>query len=285
MIRNNLRHGNFTSSEIVALTSMGSRPMTPEELADHKKAFPKSQKKNTECWPGAAALTYIEECNMERRLGRSLTNEITAHSTSWGGMCEGRVFNLLGTEYKLCSTDTIQHPTIDCWAGSPDANKFDEGKTVIDIKCPFTLKSFCKLVEPLYMKEVDGVWTYTGENAIRWIRENHPDGEKYYWQLVSNAILTASKYAELIVYCPYRSELEEIRTMASSAGELGEDTRWIYYATDDQLPHLVDGGYYKNLNVIRFEVPKNDKLALEALVEMGRSRLIEYPKIKTLELV
>ena len=82
---------------------------------------------------------------MERRLGRSLDKENNAHELSWGKLMEDRVFDLLGVEYELVSKDTIKHPKYSFWVGSPDANKFDEGRTVIDIKCPITLKSFCRL--------------------------------------------------------------------------------------------------------------------------------------------
>jgi hypothetical protein len=247
--------------------------MTPKELADHKKEFPKSQKKNIECWPGTAALTYIEECNMERRLARSLEDETFARPLTWGNLSERMVFELLPTAYKLCSQDTISHPTIVCWKGSPDAEKFDTGKTVVDIKSPFTLKSFCHLVQPLY----DGL---TGMKAINAIRDNHKEGETYYWQLVSNAILTGSKHAELIVFCPYKSELEAIRELARSFDEsIASKYIWINYASDDELPWIPDGGYYKNLNIIRFEVPEADKKLLAERVKMAMPKLIEFKPI------
>jgi hypothetical protein len=118
-----MRAGNFNSSTIVALLSMGSRPMTPEELAEYKRANPKGQKKNTECWPGEAAETYIEECNMERRLGLFLEGDTNSKPTDWGHCCESYVFNnpaLLGLEYSTISKQTIQHPDYDFWTGTPD---------------------------------------------------------------------------------------------------------------------------------------------------------------------
>lgn len=270
MIKNILRNGNFTSSEIVALTSKGSRPMTEKELADHKAANPKSQKKNTECWPGTAALTYIEETNMERRLGRALCDEVNARPLTWGKLIEARAFDLLGLEYSLVSKETIQHPIIKFWSGSPDGTKED---TVGDIKCPMTLKSFCQLVDPLY----NGL---TGMDAMNAIRENHKDGDKYYWQLVSNAILTGSKFAELIVYVPYYSELQEIKVMAQmvDTSELSKHY-WIAMASDGELPYLVDGRYYKNLNVIRFAVPQSDKDLLTDYVTRAGEMLIEAPSV------
>lgn len=267
MINNKLRTGNFTSSEIVALTTTGSREMTEQEFMDHKKQFPKSRKKTIESWPGKPALTYIEETKMERRLGRSLTDEVNARPLIWGKLIESRVFDLLGLEYVLTSQETTQHPTIPYWVGSKDGIKHDEGKTVMDIKAPLTLKSFCQLVDPLY----NGL---TGMDAMNIIRDNHKDGDKYYWQLVSNSIIEETQFAELIVYVPYFSELPEIRHMAGnvSGDQMGKHY-WIAMAQDDELPFLLDGGYYKNLNVIRFEVPEADKALLTDCVKKAGEML------------
>lgn len=226
-----LRNGNFTSSEIVKLTTNGKS----------KDSF------------GAPFYDYVEECNMERRLGRALENEVDAKPLSWGTLLEPFSFGKLGLEYTLCSKKTFPHPEIDYWLGSPDALK--RGHTVADHKCPMTLKSFCQLVDPYYEK---GKLIHEGL-TIEATRNNHKDGDKYFWQIVSNACITDSKYGELIVYVPYKKELEKIRELASSAGEMGDYVKWIYYATDEQLPHLLPGGHYKDLNIIQFDILPRDK--------------------------
>lgn len=247
IIKNNpLRVGNFTSSENVALITLGR----------DKKSF------------GAPALTYISECNMERRLGRSLTDESNARPLAWGSLCERRVNDLLPMDYVFDQNQTIAHPTIKCFTGSPDGSKTD---TVAEIKAPMTLKSFCNLVDPIY----EGL---TGISAINAIRENHKDGDKFYWQIVSNSILINSKYAELIVYCPYRSELDSIRELAGSMDDQNlYKYYWIVNSNDDELPFLLDGGYYKNLNIINFEVPVEDKQLLLEKIEAASSMLIGFP--------
>jgi hypothetical protein len=246
MIHNTARIGNFTSSEIVALTSRSK----------DGKSF------------GKPALTYIQEANMERRLGRSISDEAIAKPLTWGKLIEKRVFDLLPLEYTLSSTETDVHPILPFWAGSKDGLKMDEGKTVIDIKAPFTLKSFCTLVDPLY----NGL---TGIDAMNALRETHKDGDKYYWQLVSNSVLSNTQFAELIVYMPYQSEIPEIKLMAQmvDAQELGKHY-FIAMAGDDELPFLLDGGYYQNLNTIRFEVPLEDKIQLAAWVKEAGALLI-----------
>jgi len=237
------RFGRFTSSQIYKLLSQ------PTAAA----------KKEGEVF-GKPALTYIGEKNMEIRLGRSLTTEQGSRETTWGTLVEARVFELLGTEYSYSSTHTDIHPTIPTWSGSKDGMKHDDDLTVFDIKCPFTLKSFCNFADCKTIEEVV---------------EKHDSGEAYKWQLVSNAILTGAKFAELIFYVPYREELSEIRDMASNFQGDQNKVAWVQWATDEDLPYLIKDGYYKNLNIIRFEVSEADKALLTEKVLAASKLLIE----------
>ncbi len=243
IITNTQRIGNFTSSKIAALLKEGKKAGT---------------------W-GAPALTYIEEKNYERRLGRSITDESNARPLTWGKLLESRAFEMLGLEYTLSSTETDVHPEIDFWSGSKDGTKDD---TVIDIKCPMTLLSFCQLVQPLYNK-------LSGQEAMDTIRAEHKEGDKYYWQLVSNAILTGKRFAELIVYMPYQSELSEIKLLS----EGNPNAYWIWSASEDELPYLIDDGYYKNINIIRFEVSDYDKQLLTEKVKAAGEMLVKRPSV------
>jgi hypothetical protein len=242
MIENIARIGNFTSSKIAALMTNG------------KKAGEMS----------APAKTYIEEKNMERRLGRSISTEISSKATSWGKLVEGVAFMLLPNGYVLTSTDTIVHPEIPYWSGSPDGENI-ETSTIVDVKCPNTLKSFCQFVDCKNIEE---------------IRENHKDGDTYYWQIVSNAILTGMKYGELIIYCPYKRELDTIRDFAANYDGNQKKFEWIsMWAEDNDLPYLIEGKHYKNLNIIRFEIPQSDKDALTSRVREAGAMLIDMDPI------
>ena len=279
ILLNELRNGNFNSSEIVALMSVGSRQMTDAELAAYKLENPKGKKTTISDGLGKAAFTFIHECNMERRLGRSLTDESNARPLSWGKLLEPRANNHLGLEYELCSQVTLVHREIPYWVGSPDGRKHKGGKTVVEFKCPMTLKSFCLLVDPLY----EGLTGMDAMNAIRngWTNKAglevpaHSDGEKYYWQIVSNACHEDAPYGELIVHMPYYSEIQDIRRDAQESGESAY--YWINYANDDELPHLIDGGYYSNINIIRFEIPQADKDLLKSNVLLAGKHLITSP--------
>jgi hypothetical protein len=242
---NENRNGNFTSSEIVALMSNGRA----------KDSF------------GAPFFTYVAEKNMERRLLRSLKTEVTARPLSWGKLNEKRVFEILGFNYRLCSTETISHPEIEYWKGSPDAEKFEGEKSdaVIDIKCPQTLKSFCTMVDSF------------ASGGILQLRNDHKDGDKYYWQLVSNAILLGVDWAELIVYCPYEDELDAIRELAGQQdGPEIHQYYWIAMGLDGDFPSLKRGGAYKNLNVMRFVIPKADKELLTQRVLAAGKELVPF---------
>jgi hypothetical protein len=268
MINNTLRNGNFSSSKIAALLSMGSRDMTPDELKAWKDKNPKSQAKKTECWPGKAALTYIRQKNMERRAGQSIDREVNAKPLNWGKLVEGCVHQLLPIDYTFNSSDTHAHPIIPWWVGSRDGGKNDTGGTTTDIKSPMTLESFCNLVDGLYKG-------LSGWDAMMYARENHSEGDTYYWQLVSNSCIHNTKYVELIVYMPFLSELDAIRRAAHIAIEKDPFAyikyNWIAMGLDEDLPFLLDGGFYNNLNIIRFEVPEADKeLLTRRVLQAGK---------------
>lgn len=207
----------------------------------------------------AKAKTYIKECNYERVLGRSLGTEVSTRPIAWGHLCEYRVFNdLLGTEYTLTSKATILHPTIKCWAGSPEGLK--GSNTVYDIK-GLQLKAFCEVVDIIEA------------NDVQRLKDEFP--EKF-WQLVSNSCLLDVTHAELIVYCPYKSELDAIRKLTENLEDwdLQKQLYWVSTADDEELAYLPDGGYYKNLNHLTFEVPQSDK---DALTE----KILECEKLLT----
>jgi hypothetical protein len=242
------RNGNFTSSEIFRLMKKG---------------------KSAGSW-SVDADTYIEECNMERRLGRSVETVTYARPLSWGRCVERRAFNVLGLDYTLCSHVTIQHPDIPFWWGSPDATT---KIAVADLKCPMTLISFCQMVDPYFE---NGKLIHDAL-SIEAVRENHKDGDKFFWQIVSNAILTGKKKGQLIAYVPYLEELDEIKTLADG----NPDYYWIWAADSERLPYLIKGGHYKNINVIEFDILQRDVDALtDRVLECGK-KLIEVPELVT----
>ena len=243
MVENVERIGNFTSSEIHKLIPLGNRPMTEDELEAYKKENPKGRKKNIDAGFSQAGLTYIQDKQIELRLGRSINIEKVARAMTWGHFLEGRVFSLLGIEYDILSKETDVHPTIAHWSGSPDLKI--HGKLIGDIKC-FEPKNFALYTDMLLLQDPQE------------FKDQFP---KEYWQLISNALINQVKKVEAISYMPYKSELAEIRQLAEEVWT-GDGTdyrfRFIAEAPNRELPYLPDGGYYKNLNRFRFTVPEED---------------------------
>lgn len=209
--------------------------------------------------------TYIAEKNMERKLGRSLSMDKQTKATLWGHFLEARVHDMLPMSYEQVGGKTITHPHIPYWTGTPD--NICRIESVVGDTKSLEPKAFCSYVDVLM----------TGD--IELFKKEEP---QKYWQLVSNSILTGMKNIEPIVYMPYESEIEAIRQMASNYD--GSD-QWRYRFIAEsplcELAYLPDGGYYKNLNRFRFEVPASDKEALTNAVLKYGKQLIQEPSLKT----
>lgn len=233
--QNIIRVGNFTSSNIHKLMVKGKGEL----------GF------------GAAAITYIKSRNVERRLGRSLEIEKSTRAMLWGKFLEKRVHDLLPLDYETCSNASVAHPKYDYWVGSPD-NKNESQKVVGDTKC-YEPENFCAYVDVITQKDV------------KLFREEFP---KEYWQLVSNACILGYDFIEPIAYMPYESELSIIREMAENNPDNDFwKYRFIAEAPLSELPYLPDGGYYKNLNIVRFDIPQEDKQRLTEAVEKAGTLL------------
>lgn len=242
MTTNIHRIGNFTSSQIHRL--MG----TP-----------------------AVAKTYVDECNMERMLLRSVDKEQSARSLSWGRLAEKHVngnFNLLGLNYTSMGDITKVHPLYDWWAGSSDNMFDDEQRGIGELKSPITMKSFVSFALAMEAGDIQ---------QVRKVKVgNTKSGENYYQQMISNACIEGVDWAELQVYCPFKLELDAIRETASEMEDLNSYA-WVNFAEDEALPYLNENGRFKNLYKIRFKVPESDKKLLEqAVIKYGKELIPFY---------
>lgn len=197
--------------------------------------------------------TYLLELSYESRLGRRLNNETTSKPTSWGHLCEHLLFTkkgFLDTSYRYYSDQTIKHPTIEKWCGSPDAETID---SVVDTKCPFTLKSFVELYDICQKADIEN------------FKDEKPE---YYWQLVSNSILTGKEYAELIVFCPKYETLPTIINLAQNMENDQNKYYWLQFAQYDELPYLPDNNEnFEQIKKFKFKVPNEDKELLTETIK------------------
>lgn len=207
----------------------------------------------------APGVSYIKEKSYEIRLQRELQSGTSGRPAIWGTMVEYRAFELLPLDLRLESKQRYKHPEL-MWTGAPDiVNQRLAG----DIKSPFTLKSFCELVDIIDSKDSQ---VFKAEKP------------EYYWQLVSNAILTGLDTALFVVYVPFQEELNLIREMAENYEGDQNKVAWIGWAQDEDLPYLVEDGMYKNINTWEFEIPQEDKDFLTERVRLAEVELIKLLK-------
>jgi hypothetical protein len=139
------------------------------------------------------------------------------------------------------------------WTGQPD---YTNKELVGDIKCPFTLLSFCEMYE-----------IETGDE----LKTIKPE---YYWQLVSNAILANKQECELTIFVPLQEQLELIRDLSKSIdGEEQNKFAWVNWAQDNELPYLLPNSYYRPLKQIRFTPSEQDKKDLIKRVTLATTNL------------
>lgn len=245
-----MRQGNFSSSKIHMLMSKGRGNWS---LANIGKPFE----------------TYVKEKQRERRLKRPLSQEHNAKPTNWGTFVESIAFEVLGLEYSAVSDKKrLYHDELP-WCGVPDVII---GKDVVgDIKSPWTLTGFCDLVEIIESQDIEA------------FKKDKPE---YYWQLVSNSILTGCKQAEIITFCPSgctederydmerkKNHLDMIREkLEGFDGELNPYA-FINWSKNEELPYLPLDSGYENIYKFRFEVPEQDKKDLTDRVSMAAKML------------
>ncbi len=233
--------------------------------------------------PSVGFMTYVQEVQMERDMGLPINDESQAKNLIWGKLIESRVNNLLPSDYSVSSQETDVNPEIPDHSGSKDGLRHSEKKAVLEIKCPRTRKSFYNAVigmgECEDVKYLDRIIRYAknGKYAIDNLRKNHKDGEDWYFQIVSNGVINGLDFGELVVYCPFQSELQEIRDEAQNYnGDIPLSALyWIGNNTnDDELVYINKGGKFNNLNIIRFEIPQEDKDFLIDRIKLAGSYLV-----------
>lgn len=205
---------------------------------------------------GQPFYTYVQEKVWESRSGRPISKEQNSRPTSWGTLVEQRVFDILPIDYIYQSSTRYVHDELP-WSGAPDMLT---ETNVVDIKCPYSILEFFKKADIILSGDIEK------------LKKDYPDN---FYQLVSNSILTGKKVAELVIYCPYKSELNEIREMAANYNGDQNKVRFLDYTTDDELPYVIDGRYYKNLYQISWEVSEQDKMELYERVKLATEKLNE----------
>jgi hypothetical protein len=231
----NSRIGNFSSSSIWKLMTNGKAKDSVGKPFDD----------------------YVKEKIFEKRVNRQLQNEQNSRATSWGNLIEDVAFIQLQNVQNANKMDRLKHPDLH-WVGQPD---YITDNIVGDIKCPFTLKSFCEMYEIETAEELKKV------------------KPEYYWQLVSNSILAGKENCELTIFVPLENQLELIKELARNVEEENQNQfAWINWAKNEELPFLYPNSYYRPIKNLTFTPLENDKNLLLERVEKASKILNEKLK-------
>lgn len=196
------RLGRFTSSQLGALMTGGSRYLTAEELAARPKGDTKI-KVNTEF--GETAMTYIKEVLKESMTGISKQGP-TTWAMQWGNENEPVAARLYAEKYPDFIYYGGFNPKFFPWdehedmaGGSPDGER---PKLVAEIKCPDTkFMDYWAISKGFIFGRED---PYQG-TINEWLKDYEKD---YYVQIQANMIFCKKQAAHLIVFDPRMPEPE-----------------------------------------------------------------------------
>ena len=248
-----IRNGRITSSSIVDLLSVGT----------DKKS------------PGKPFYTYVQDCRLERFFKSKIESDADTKPMQWGRLCELYYHSIEEDGDYVFQTDfpnyfgatTLVHPKYpDDWVGTPDSAKIEK-RVVADTKCPSSKKKLWDLIFPFYDLGTGKPVEIDGNEAIKLIRENSPEGKKYYAQLLSNASILGYDKAELIVFFPKYSTLTSISIFHET--KVHPPMSFLQWSSIDSFPHLPDSVDIPEVHKICFDIPEEDKLALEIRVKMA----------------
>lgn len=211
------RLGKITASEVVNLMKEHKEPMTEEELAEWKKANPKSRVTTKTVPFSDASYTYLNGKVMENYLpihSKDITSKniveeyVEQHSfsnraTEWGVLMEDSARQRYSEEmgYEVIQVGFIPYPEFPNLAGGSPDGMIREEKGGIEIKCPFTLE---KHLQHLLYKTPDE------------LKENEPE---YYWQCYMNMLVTECDFWDFISYNPYVSRSKQLKVLRIKRNE------------------------------------------------------------------
>lgn len=220
---NSIRCGKFTSSTISDLCG-----------------FDRSGKN-----PSATYYSRIRKVAAERFFGTKIQGGSNI-ACDWGNLCEKYVATLIEPDGIIGGYSDIPiESTIDglenAYAGTPD---FLSKDTIWDCKAPFNLENYFNL----YGIDNDG------------LKKEFP---AYYWQLLSNKILTGKDKCGLIAFYPNFDDLQAILELNRN----DSISFRLEYQDIDNLPCL--GEEFKEMNMYQliFIPPDNDLLFLLSRIQ------------------
>ena len=203
------RCGRFTASNFSRLIADATRPMTPSEFEEYKKANPKGQKK-TIADPellSEGAMSYILEVSGEILTGMSSESDFSNKSMEWGIMQEPSARKLYGLVKRVVVSEVgiVHLKNNEYVSGSPDGLVGIDGR--VEIKCP---EKNAKHLENLMLQNV---WQ---------LKEAHPD---YYWQCIGGILLAERQWWDFVSYSPNFPGTLKLKIIRLNIQEVRSDVR------------------------------------------------------------
>lgn len=221
-----MRHAMFTSSEIWTLTTSGKQAGTL----------------------GQKAITYIKKRINQARWGKSFISG-GSMATKWGNFFEPYAIARYVQETGIHVISYSDHKKdfkvgpLPNHGGTPDFTTFDE--TVVgSVKCPQE-DAFIDLFDLIKSKDIER------------FKEDH---KEYYWQLISDLIVTGARYCVFVIYMPYEDEVADLLSDSE-----------LYWLTEPAC--VKRGTEFTDLAYWQFQPPIEDVEFLTSRIEMASDLL------------
>lgn len=163
--------------------------------------------------------TYLEELRIFRLFNQQDV-EKDVFNFKWGHLLENYLHDKTDHFKGYINQNMEDEATVfsainELHCGTPDQYTVqDESIVMSETKCPVTLKGLYNLIFPFYTK---GYYEeVSGNEAIELIKSKSKDGKKYFWQIISNAILieehlgVSCDYGELTAFMPYSTDIPKV---------------------------------------------------------------------------
>lgn len=205
------RLGKLTASEIYLLLKDRKEPMTEDELAEFKKANPKSRVTTKVVPFSDATFSYLDAKVMESLLpinsdrqedinivndfieSHDISNRAMSHGSFWEDAARQRYSEVMG--YEVIQVGFIPYEKHPDFAGASPDGLLREVKGGLEIKSPFTLEK--------HMQH----FLYQSQDELK---ENEP---QYYWQCVMGMLDTGCEFWDFTSFCPYIAYDKQLKVL------------------------------------------------------------------------
>jgi len=197
------RKGKVTASECYLLLNNHKEPMTEEELAEFKKANPRSRTTTKEVPFSDGTFTYLnkkiaeyymsDSAFLEDAEQRQVNNRAMQFGTLWEDTARQRYAESMG--YEVYEVGFIPLEGYEIYAGGSPDGMIREEDGIIEIKCPWNPEvhqDYCLFEEPEDLKEYN---------------------LQYYCQCQKNMIVTKTSFCDFVSFDPRTVKANQLKVL------------------------------------------------------------------------